>query len=116
MLGPIAFCDVVGYEESAETEEDIKTSKKNVMEADRAVRQHKVIGVLYCLLWSVLCMHAHLQIDVVKALDVITRSKAEITVITPYKAQERCIIKRFNGMNKNWKVKTVDASQGEAAS
>lgn len=75
-----------------------------------------MITVLYCLLWSVLGMHAHLQIDVVRALDEMTRSRAEITVITPYKAQERCIIKRFNDMKRNWKVKTVDASQGEAAS
>ena len=59
-------------------------------------------------------MHT-LQIEVVKALDEVTQSRAEIAVITPYKAQERCIIKRFNGMKKNWKVKTVDASQGEAA-
>ena len=34
----------MGYEEEAESEEDIKTSKKNVMEAERAVREHAYSG------------------------------------------------------------------------
>ena len=57
-----------------------------------------------------------MQIEVVKALDLMTHSMAEITVITPYKAQQRLITSRIGEMNKNWRVKTIDASQGKAAS
>lgn len=58
----------------------------------------------------------HMQIEVVKALDLMTHSMAEIAVITPYKAQQRLITSRIGEMNKNWRVKTIDASQGKAAS
>lgn len=47
-----------------------------------------------------------------RALDLMTQSRAEIAVITPYKAQERLIKERI-GEKKNWKIKTVDASQGK---
>lgn len=55
------------------------------------------------------------QIEVVEALDVRTQSRAEIVVITPYKAQQRLITTRIGEANKKWRVKTVDASQGKAA-
>lgn len=38
------FCDVVGSEEEADSDDDIKASKKNLMEAERAVREHAHSG------------------------------------------------------------------------
>ena len=49
--------------------------------------------------------------DFVKALDKLTHSKASIAVITPYKAQKKLIEGKLN-MKANWRVQTVDASQG----
>ena len=60
--------------------------------------------------------HFSPQVNVVAALDVLARSKANIAVITPYKAQKKLIEGRLKlkGMKANWRVQTVDASQGTA--
>ena len=43
---PIAFCDIVGEEEDAEKEEDMKTSKRNEEEARAAVSTQPTYPVL----------------------------------------------------------------------
>ena len=55
-----------------------------------------------------------LQVNIVEALDLLTHSKARIAVITPYKAQKIFIEGRLKlkGMKDNWRVQTIDASQG----
>ena len=54
------------------------------------------------------------QVNVVEALDVSAHFKADIAVITPYKAQKKLIEGKLKlkGMKANWRVQTVDASQG----
>ena len=49
--------------------------------------------------------------NVVDGLDKLTHSKASIAVITPYKAQKKLIEGRLK-MKANWRVQTIDASQG----
>lgn len=48
-----------------------------------------------------------------EALDALTHSKASIAVITPYKAQKKLIEGKLK-MKTNWRVQTIDASQGMA--
>ena len=49
----------------------------------------------------------------VRAIDALTRSEASIAVITPYKAQKLLIMKKLGKpIKENWKLMTVDASQG----
>ena len=43
---PIAFCDIVGKEEDAEKEEDMKTSKRNEEEARAVVSAQPTYHVL----------------------------------------------------------------------
>ena len=43
---PIAFCDIVGKEEDAEKEEDMKTSKRNEKEARAVVSAQPTYPVL----------------------------------------------------------------------
>ena len=43
---PIAFCDIVGKEEDAEKEEDMKTSKQNEQEARAVVSAQPTYHVL----------------------------------------------------------------------
>ena len=53
-----------------------------------------------------------------EALDVLAHPKADIAVITPYKAQKKLIEGKLKskGMKpkNNWHVQTIDASQGTA--
>ncbi len=51
-----------------------------------------------------------------EALDVLAHSKADIAVITPYKAQKKLIEGKLKskGMKSNWHLQTIDASQGTA--
>ena len=69
------------------------------------------------------CMHTFVhsitypsQVNVVEALDVLAHSKADIAVITPYKAQKKLIEGKLKskGMKPNWSLQTIDASQGTA--
>ena len=59
-------------------------------------------------------IYLSLQVNIVEALDLLTHSKAIIAVITPYKAQKIFIEGRLKlkGMKANWRVQTIDASQG----
>ena len=54
--------------------------------------------------------------NVVEALDVLAHYKADIAVITPYKAQKKLIEGKLKlkGMKRNWHLQTIDASQGTA--
>ena len=114
-IGPIAFCDIVGTEEE-DKDESLKGSKMNIDEARKAVSCR--LSVHGCSLhFQENPSHALIvsQVELVEVIGTLTEVKAKMVVITPYRAQQKCIrsILEDRRLDGGCDVKTVKGSQGK---